>query len=73
MFYVYIIRNVKKETYIGYTTDLQKRLEHHNSEHKGYTNNDSWEYAYYEAYKDEKGRQDKRKTLQNSMDRQKGV
>jgi putative endonuclease len=63
MFYVYVIRNEKHETYIGYTTDLQKRLEYHNSEHKGYTKNGSWEYVYYEAYKDEKDAREREKRL----------
>ena len=63
MFYVYIIRNEKSETYIGYTQDLKKRLEHHNSDHKGYTNNGSWEYVYYEAYKDERDARQREKRL----------
>jgi len=32
MYYVYILQSLKdKKTYVGYTTDLQKRLEYHNS------------------------------------------
>jgi putative endonuclease len=63
MFYVYVIRNERKETYIGYTTNLEKRLEHHNSDHEGYTNNGNWEYVYYEAYKDEKDAKERESRL----------
>jgi putative endonuclease len=33
MYYVYLLRSLKdpQKTYIGYTTDVQKRLEKHNS------------------------------------------
>ena len=50
MYYVYVIRNEKNELYIGYTNDLEKRLQQHNSIHRGYTNGHEWKYVYYEAY-----------------------
>ena len=40
MYYVYILENVEntKEHYIGYTSNLKKRIKEHNSEdNKGYT------------------------------------
>ena len=55
MYYVYIIANEQKDTYIGYTSDLEKRLKKHNSiDNEGYTKNQKWHYAYYEAYKDKR-------------------
>lgn len=54
MYYVYILRNETKGTYIGYTNDLKKRIGQHNSNHKGYTGKDDWECVYYEAYRDER-------------------
>lgn len=47
MYYVYVIRNrLTRETYIGYTDDLRRRLK----EHKG----KQPELIYYEAYKSKK-------------------
>ena len=51
MYYVYLIRNEKKEVYIGYTTDLWKRLEDHNKGNTVSTRGHQWELIYYEAYK----------------------
>ncbi|MEK7089458.1 MAG: GIY-YIG nuclease family protein [Patescibacteria group bacterium] len=47
MHYVYILRNnTKKTIYIGYTSDLRRRLKEHKDKKP--------ELLYYEAYKDEK-------------------
>lgn len=46
MYYVYVIRNKQENiTYIGYTSDLQRRIKEH--KHK------KPELVYYEAYKNE--------------------
>ena len=39
MFYVYVLRSIKKpeKTYVGYTQDIANRLELHNSERSEYT------------------------------------
>ena len=55
MYYVYIIENVEntKEHYVGYTSNLKKRIKEHNSEdNKGYTRDKKWRLVYYEAYLD---------------------
>ena len=54
-YFVYIIGNIKKSkfiTYVGYTNNLEKRLEHHNSG-KGakFTRGRFWKLMYYERYK----------------------
>ena len=47
MYYVYLIRDKQtKETYIGYTNDLKRRLKEHQDKNP--------ELIYYEAYKSEK-------------------
>ena len=52
MFYVYVI--VEKQTgkkYVGFTADLKKRLNDHNSQRGAqYTKTGHWFLAYYEAF-----------------------
>ena len=53
--YVYILKSKKNQSlYIGYTTDLIKRVKEHNRKlnfsTKAYT---PWEVIHYEAYKNE--------------------
>ena len=54
-YFVYLIlskfRNKKKVSYVGYTRDLQKRLDLHNSG-KGakFTRGKKWKLVYYEKY-----------------------
>ncbi len=50
--YVYILESVDyAELYIGYTTDLKKRLAEHNFSSKPYK---PWKLIHYEAYRNEK-------------------
>lgn len=54
--YIYLLESLKfNELYIGYTTDLRKRIEEHNRglnlSTKPYI---PWRLIYYEAYKNEK-------------------
>ena len=47
MYYVYLIKNNRdKETYIGYTNNLKRRLKEHKDKKP--------ELVYYESYKSEK-------------------
>lgn len=47
MYYVYLINNKRdKQTYIGYTNNLKRRLKEHQEKRP--------ELIYYEAYKSEK-------------------
>ncbi|MEA1936653.1 MAG: GIY-YIG nuclease family protein [Patescibacteria group bacterium] len=52
MFYVYVIRSTKKKYhYIGYTSNLRKRLQEHNSgKTKSIKHLIPFELIYYEAY-----------------------
>ena len=53
MFYVYMIKSKKDDSiYIGYTNDLKRRFEEHNSgENKSTKFKTPFELIYYEAYK----------------------
>jgi len=54
MYYVYILKNKKGQLYIGYTSDLRRRLSEHRNG-KVYTTRrlgKDVELVYYEAYKD---------------------
>ena len=47
MYYMYVIKNsVNKETYIGYTTNLKRRVKEHKDKNP--------DLIYYEAYKDKR-------------------
>jgi len=52
MFYVYVIQSqLDTGLYIGYTSDLKRRLWQHNSgEAKATSFRCPWELIYYEAY-----------------------
>lgn len=53
MYYVYLLRSVKNplKTYIGYTTNLNQRLETHNSGGSIYTELDRpWELVMYLSF-----------------------
>ena len=52
MCYVYVIVNEACEIYIGYTGNLEERLQTHNAGGNDSTKGHTWRYAYYEAYAD---------------------
>lgn len=55
MYYVYILENnYDKRWYIGYTSDLKRRVSEHNNSSGGKTTKQgkSWKLIYYEAYID---------------------
>ena len=55
MYYVYVLQNVanEKDFYIGYTSDLRKRLKAHNAGENQSTRGKAWRVLYYEAYRKE--------------------
>lgn len=56
MYYVYFLRNASNKVYVGYTNDLRRRIEEHNSGRGGkYTKHKGlFKLVYYEAYRSEK-------------------
>ena len=57
MYYVYMLKSkgIKSVTYVGYTKDLKKRIEYHNTG-KGakFTRGRKWVLIYKEKYKSKK-------------------
>lgn len=52
MFFVYIIRSAKiKQLYVGFTTDIERRLNEHNlNQNRSTKNRGPWKLIYYEAF-----------------------
>ena len=50
MYYVYYLVNERKESYVGYTNDLKRRLREHNAGDNKSTRGHQWQLVYYEAY-----------------------
>jgi putative endonuclease len=69
MFYIYILQSQKnKELYIGYTSDLKRRLEEHNQELNFSTKRYSpWDIIYYEACKEESDARRREKYLKTTQ------
>jgi putative endonuclease len=50
MYYVYFLVSETEETYVGYTSDLRKRMAEHKSGRSFATKGKNWNLVYYEAY-----------------------
>ena len=60
MYYVYILKHPTEERiYIGFTTDLRKRMIEHKRIHP------QWRLAYYEAYASEVDARERERRLKN--------
>ena len=55
MYYVYVLRKIDGEIYIGYTNDLRRRIKEHKDKKP--------ELIYYEGYKDQLDAQRREKKL----------
>lgn len=55
MYYVYLLQKVDGKTYIGYTTDLKRRVVEHKDKKA--------ELIYYESYKNKLDAQDRERKL----------
>jgi len=71
MFYVYILQSLKsKKLYVGFTADLRRRLNEHNSGLSSSTKYSiPWNLVYYEDYQSERDarvREKKLKQFKNS-------
>ena len=65
MYYVYVLKSEDNKTYIGYSSNLEERIAHHNTNHSGYTGKGKWECVYYEAYKDERDARARERALKS--------
>ena len=60
MFYVYVIKNPKRdELYYGFTADLKQRF----AEHQRLPRHAGWKLVYYEAYVDEQDARERERQL----------
>ena len=71
MFYVYVLKSKKDEKlYIGYTNDLKRRIQEHNSVHtRSIKSRLPFTLVYYEAYhslQDARIREERLKQFKNS-------
>ena len=53
MYYIYILVSEKGKTYIGYSSNLDRRLKEHNEGKSKSTRGQKWKLVYYEAFRDE--------------------
>ncbi|MBL7739595.1 MAG: GIY-YIG nuclease family protein [Chitinophagaceae bacterium] len=71
LFFVYIIYSQKLDKYyIGYTSDLQKRLSEHNSGFSSFTASaDDWTLKYSESYPDRESAMKREKEIKSKKSR----
>ena len=69
MFYVYILKN-KSEIYIGYTSDLRRRLAEHNAGKTKSTKGRDWKILYYEAHTEQEDAKRRESYLKTSQGKQ---
>lgn len=51
MYFVYVLQRLDSdEKYIGYSTDIDRRLIEHNNHQNTSTTHGKWQLIYYEAY-----------------------
>ena len=62
MYYVYVLKS-GEDKYIGYTSDIEKRITGHNHGDTQTTRGKKWELVYYEAYKSKKDAQERERKL----------
>ena len=51
MFYVYVLSTASSKLYVGYTSDLTRRVEEHITGQSKSTGGSTWRLVYYEAYR----------------------
>ena len=70
-FYTYIIFSKAIDRYyIGYTANLEKRLQKHNANHKGYTGRaNDWKIVYFESCDSKEGAYARERELKKWKDR----
>lgn len=67
MYYVYMLQNVRNETdfYMGYSSDLEKRIQQHSEGKNASTKGKKWCVVCYEAYISEGVARDRERKLKH--------
>lgn len=63
MYYVYILKNLDEEIYIGCTNNLEDRIKRHNSNRGGFTKNNNWHLITYLSFSNKRKAYDFEKYL----------
>lgn len=66
MYYVYLLKSGDK-FYVGYTSDLRRRLSEHNAESNRSTRGRKWRLIYYEAYLSDEDARDRERKLKQRV------
>ena len=71
MFFVYVLRNPSGSLYIGFTTDLSRRMEQHQADEGGWTKGKGpWALVHHEEFADRAEAMRREKTLKNGRSNQ---
>ena len=63
MHYVHVLKSERGEHYIGFTSDLRRRLVEHNAGKNASTRGRSWDLLYYEACRSARPARDRERVL----------
>jgi putative endonuclease len=70
VFYVYVLSTSSSELYIGYTSNVKKRVEQHISgQSKSTSGSRIWKLVYYEAYRSKEDTVRRERALKNKEDK----
>ena len=65
MFYTYVLQGEDGKHYVGYSSDLKRRVKEHQSGQNPSTKYQRWELIYYEAYKTERLARERERKLKH--------
>ena len=67
MYYLYVLKGrMQRQLYIGFTSNLRKRLTQHVRKQSPYTSkSDGWQLVYYEAYRNREDAHERERLLKN--------
>ena len=63
MYFVYVLQSERGDFYIGYSSDVEGRLEAHNSGQNRSTRGRQWRLVYVEAYMTSEAARDRERIL----------
>ncbi len=66
MYYVYLLKNEEGTKYIGFTSNLRRRVEEHNQGINVSTKGHKWVVVYYEGFRAESDARKREKNLKQS-------